>query len=184
MGAPSVLLVIFQLLGLVGSGEGIDDLVDVAVHDGVDLIKGQTHPVVGDTALGEIVGADPFVAHTGTHLAFPQTGVLGGNPLLFNFVELAGQHPHTFFPVLQLAALLLAGHHDTGGLVDEANGSDAARSLGVEKLYISAHSSKESQAAYRALGCVLAQEVDAKRAANEPCDVQMEYDLQEVGEHE
>ena len=61
---------------------------------------------------------------------------------------------------------------------------DAARSLGVEKLYISAHSSRESQAAYRALGCVLAQEVDAKRAANEPCDVQMEYDLQEVGEHE
>ena len=61
---------------------------------------------------------------------------------------------------------------------------DAARSLGVEKLYISAHSSRESQAAYRALGCVPAQEVDAMRAANEPCDVQMEYDLQEVGEHE
>ena len=61
---------------------------------------------------------------------------------------------------------------------------DAAHSLGAEKLYISAHSSKESQAAYRALGCVPAQEVDAMRAANEPCDVQMEYDLQEVGEHE
>ena len=54
---------------------------------------------------------------------------------------------------------------------------DAARSLSAEKLYISAHSSKESQTAYQALGCVLAQEVDAKRAANEPCDVQMEYDL-------
>lgn len=54
---------------------------------------------------------------------------------------------------------------------------DAARSLGAEKLYISAHSSKESQAAYRALSCVPAQEVDAKHAANEPCDVQMEYDL-------
>ena len=61
---------------------------------------------------------------------------------------------------------------------------DAAHSLGAEKLYISAHSSKESQAAYRALGCVPAQEVDVMRAANEPCDVQMEYDLQEVGEHE
>lgn len=53
---------------------------------------------------------------------------------------------------------------------------DAARALGAENLYISAHSSKESQAAYRALGCVLAQEVDAARAAAEPCDVQMEYD--------
>ena len=61
---------------------------------------------------------------------------------------------------------------------------DAACAAGADKLYISAHSSKESQAAYRALGCVPAQEVDAMRAANEPCDVQMEYDLQEVGEHE
>lgn len=57
---------------------------------------------------------------------------------------------------------------------------DAARNLGAEKLYISAHSSKESQAAYRALGCVLAQEVDAKRVASEPCDVQMEYALRRI----
>lgn len=54
---------------------------------------------------------------------------------------------------------------------------DAAREIGAEKLYISAHSSRESQAAYRALGCVHAAEVDPVRAANEPCDVQMEYDL-------
>ncbi len=57
---------------------------------------------------------------------------------------------------------------------------DAARVLGADKLYISAHSSKESQAAYRALGCVHAQEIDPVRAAKEPCDVQMEYDLRRV----
>lgn len=54
---------------------------------------------------------------------------------------------------------------------------EAARSLGAEKLYISAHSSKESQAAYRAYGCEHAVEVDPAHAAEEPCDVQMEYDL-------
>ena len=54
---------------------------------------------------------------------------------------------------------------------------DAARATGADKLYISAHSSKESQAAYRALGCVLAEAIDPVRAENEPCDVQMEYDL-------
>lgn len=54
---------------------------------------------------------------------------------------------------------------------------DAARACGAERLYISAHSSKESQAAYRALGCVLAVEVDAVRAEREPWDVQMEYRL-------
>lgn len=52
-----------------------------------------------------------------------------------------------------------------------------ALGLGAEKLYISAHSSKESQAAYRALGCTLADEVNEKLAAEEPFDVQMEYRL-------
>lgn len=56
---------------------------------------------------------------------------------------------------------------------------DAARALGAHKLYISAHSSKESQAVYRALGCVHAEEPDAAHVVAEPCDVQMEYDLKE-----
>lgn len=56
-------------------------------------------------------------------------------------------------------------------------GCDAARTLNAEKLYISAHSSKESQAAYKALGCVHAKEINAKLAEEEPCDVQMEYVL-------
>ena len=54
---------------------------------------------------------------------------------------------------------------------------EEARRLGAEKLYISAHSSKESQAAYRALGCTPAEEVNEGLAAAEPFDVQMEYRL-------
>ena len=54
---------------------------------------------------------------------------------------------------------------------------EEARRLGVDKLYISAHSSKESQAAYRALGCMPAEEVNEGLAAAEPFDVQMEYRL-------
>ena len=60
---------------------------------------------------------------------------------------------------------------------------DAARASGADKLYISAHSSRESQAAYRALGCVYAGEVDPVRVEKEPCDVQMEYDLKGVHHH-
>ena len=52
-----------------------------------------------------------------------------------------------------------------------------ARGMGAEKLYISAHSSKESQAAYRALGCTHAREIIPAIAEEEPCDVQMEYVL-------
>ena len=44
-------------------------------------------------------------------------------------------------------------------------------------LYISAHPSKESQAAYRSLGCVEAEEINKAIAENEPFDIQMEYVL-------
>lgn len=54
---------------------------------------------------------------------------------------------------------------------------EAAAEEGAEKLYISAHSSEESQAAYRALGCVDALEPDAELVAEEPCDIQMEFNL-------
>ena len=50
-----------------------------------------------------------------------------------------------------------------------------ARELGASKLYISAHSARESVAAYRKYGCVLAAEVNQALAEKEPCDVQMEY---------
>lgn len=61
---------------------------------------------------------------------------------------------------------------------------DAACAADADRLYISAHSSKESQAAYRALGCMLAQEVDPVRVEKEPCDVHMEYVLKEVSIHD
>ena len=53
----------------------------------------------------------------------------------------------------------------------------AAKEMGAEKLYISAHSSKESLAAYSALGCVHALEIIPCIADKEPYDVQMEYAL-------
>ena len=49
-----------------------------------------------------------------------------------------------------------------------------AKKAGAEKLYISAHSAAEVMAAYWALGCVEAEEIDPRHAAAEPCDVQLE----------
>lgn len=54
-------------------------------------------------------------------------------------------------------------------------GCDAERKRGISKIYISAHSSKESQAAYRKIGCIDAIEINKEIADNEPCDIQMEY---------
>ena len=54
---------------------------------------------------------------------------------------------------------------------------EAARELGAQKLYISAHSAKESQAFYHALGCVEAKEYNRELAEAEPCDCQLEFVL-------
>lgn len=54
---------------------------------------------------------------------------------------------------------------------------EAARELGAKKLYISAHSAKESQAFYHALGCVEALEYNKELSEAEPCDCQLEFVL-------
>lgn len=55
--------------------------------------------------------------------------------------------------------------------------SSSARQLGAGKLYISAHSSEESQAFYRSIGCVDAAEINQSIADEEPFDCQLEFVL-------
>ena len=52
-----------------------------------------------------------------------------------------------------------------------------AKEHGAEKLYISGHSSVESQAFYKAMGCVEAEEYDKPHVEKEPCDCQLECEL-------
>lgn len=52
-----------------------------------------------------------------------------------------------------------------------------ARQLGVPKLYLSAQPSEETQAFYRAVGCVPAQEINTAISEREPFDVPLEYTL-------
>lgn len=52
---------------------------------------------------------------------------------------------------------------------------EGAVRAGAGKLYISAHSARESMAVYWKLGCVEAEEINQRLAEKEPCDVQMEY---------
>jgi len=55
--------------------------------------------------------------------------------------------------------------------------AERARQLGADTLYISAHSSEESQAFYKAMGCMEAAWVCDRLAALEPCDCQLELML-------
>lgn len=49
------------------------------------------------------------------------------------------------------------------------------REQGAEKLYISSHSAIESQAFYKAMGCVEAEEYNKEHVEKEPYDCQLEY---------
>lgn len=52
-----------------------------------------------------------------------------------------------------------------------------AREKKAEKLYISAHSAVESQAFYKAMGCVEAKEYNAAHVEKEPYDCQLECEV-------
>ncbi len=52
-----------------------------------------------------------------------------------------------------------------------------AKSRGAKKLYISAHSAVESQAFYKAMGCVEAQGYNQMHVEAEPYDCQLECEL-------
>ncbi len=52
-----------------------------------------------------------------------------------------------------------------------------AKEFGAAKLYISSHSSEETQAFYRAMGCIEAKEYNSKFVEEEPYDCQLEYVL-------
>src|SRR5512137_2168526 len=61
--APGLL----ECLGLVMGGKLVDNLVDIPLKDLREPVQGKVYPVVGDAALGEVVGADPLAPVSGTH---------------------------------------------------------------------------------------------------------------------
>lgn len=58
--------------------------------------------------------------------------------------------------------------------------AQSSLNMGAQKLYISAHSSKQSQAFYKSVGCVEAKEINKIFVEKEPCDCQLEYNLLEI----
>ncbi|AZN41698.1 GNAT family N-acetyltransferase [Paenibacillus albus] len=80
---------------------------------------------------------------------------------------------------LQLMQIHVSFEHRNKGLGKKLfeRCADKARVMGARKLYISAHSSEESQLFYARIGCVDAVEINKKLAEYEPYDRQMEYAL-------
>ncbi|ASA22532.1 GNAT family N-acetyltransferase [Paenibacillus donghaensis] len=76
-----------------------------------------------------------------------------------------------------LMQLHVSSEHRKYGLGRKLFAMSAAQAArwGADKLYISAHSAKETQAFYRSVGCVDAVEINKHHVELEPYDVQLEY---------
>src|SRR4029434_9957716 len=78
--------------------------------------------VIRHAGLGEVVRPDALAPLPGAHLA-PPVGGDGGGLLVLGALEQARlEHTHGLRPVLDLRALVLAGHHEPGGDVGDAHG--------------------------------------------------------------
>src|SRR4030095_7858921 len=129
--APSRLRQLFlEPLGLEVGGNGLDELVEVAVEDVLEAGGREADAMVGDARLREVVRPDLLgaVARSDHALA------LGGDrPLLLGLLDLEEprlQHAHRLGLVLDLAALVLALDDEAGRQVRQAHG----RGGGVDAL--------------------------------------------------
>ena len=110
-----------QLFGGLGGLQRLDDVVQVAFHDGQQLVQGQVDPVVGQTTLREVVGADrgrcDRRCRSGScvrpHRARRVRAVL--------LLDTCRQHLQRLGLVAMLAAVVLAFGHDAGGQVRDAH---------------------------------------------------------------
>ncbi len=59
---------------LVGCDAGVNNFLDIPVHDFIQLIQRQVNPVVGYASLREIIGADFLLAVACSNLAAARLG--------------------------------------------------------------------------------------------------------------
>ena len=96
-----------ELLGLMLLRERVDQLVEVAVHDRVDLVERQVDPVIGHAALRKIVGADALAAVARSDQALAIDASFAGAPSLL-VEQPRRQHRHRLRAVAVLRAVVLA----------------------------------------------------------------------------
>src|SRR5690606_36710682 len=111
-----------ELRGAVFGEQRVDDLVErLAGEHLVDLVEREIDAMVGDAALREVVGADPFRPIARADLALALGRAFGVPPLAFRLVEAGAQHLHGLRLALVLRPLVLLTDDDPGGNVGDAD---------------------------------------------------------------
>lgn len=139
--------------------------------------------VLRDIAFTEQWEADDYRALVRALLHTCQTGgtVLGAfrGHSLAGFAAVENEPFGTACRYLQLSFFYVSYEYRRMGIGRAlfARSAEAAREKGADALYLSAHSSEETQAFYRAMGCREAVEYNRALVEKEPCDCQLEYRL-------
>ncbi len=110
-----------QLLRLVLLRERIHDLIELAVHDGVDLVQRQVDPVVRHAALRKIVRADALAAIARADERLAVRGFLVLALAALAVEQAGGEHAHRLRTVAVLRTVVLAFDHEAGGQVRDAD---------------------------------------------------------------
>src|ERR1700730_11743987 len=98
-----------------------DQLVDISLHELVDLVQRQADAVIGHPSLRKIIGANPFVAATAADERTPLLRTLLIDLLLLVLEDAAAQLSHRLGFVLVLALFILALDDNAGRQVRDAN---------------------------------------------------------------
>jgi len=101
------------------------------------------------------------------------------NHLLKGFVSVEGKKFGANLEYLDLSSIHISEDMRRHGIGRQlfAMAAEWAREKQAKKLYISAHSAVESQAFYKAMGCIEAEEYNKEHVEQEPYDCQLEYHL-------
>src|SRR5690606_3224346 len=74
----------------------------VSGQDLVEIIERQVDAMIGNAALGEVVGPDALRPVSGTDLRFPGLGTLARRLTAFEFIDARPENVHRQTPVLML----------------------------------------------------------------------------------
>src|ERR1035441_6108021 len=99
-GSGRDLHLLLHLLGLEVGDQRVDHGLDAAVHKPLQLVRGEADAMVGNTVLGEVVGADLFAAIATAHHRLALLGQRVLLLLLLHFVQAGAQHAHAFLAIL------------------------------------------------------------------------------------
>jgi len=119
MPGPEGLLNSFEFFFLVTDGKRNNNFVKFTVHNSFQFIKGKIYAVIGEPALGKIVGSDPLASIAAAYLTFSILGYLIVL-FLFELVQQSGtKNGQGFGFVFVLGFLILADDYQPGGQVGD-----------------------------------------------------------------